>query len=124
MFSNEEITEKNERFRGVWKILGEELTDERIVEAQEQLNRVKEKDAEWHYTQAAVFYYKSWYLDCRRQLREAIKLDPENAKYRSALDELTNMANEAKESGKALPRSGSWSDGCAEGCCLCCEGIC
>ena len=126
MFAHEEITERSERCRAVWEILnGETLEDSRLQEAQSLLDAVdpKERDAEWHYAQAAVNYHRLWYLDCKKHLRKAMKLDPGNETYKAAFRELTAMADAAKKSGNPIP--GGWSDGCGEACAeCCCQGIC
>ena len=125
MLWNEEVAEQDERFRGVWEILGGELNANRLKKAQKLLDVIKDKDAEWHYVQAAVFFHKSWYLDCKKHLKKAVRLGPENPKYSAALNELTEMANEAKRNGTPLPGTGKWSDGCAEGWCeVLCNGCC
>ncbi len=116
--------ESGERFVEVWALLNGDYPDEKALdEAQKLLDGVKEKDAEWHYVQAAVDFYKRFYYDCRKRLKKAIRLDPENGKYRAALAELEETVKSAKEAGKPLPE-GKW-DGCAEGCCeACCESLC
>ena len=115
--------EYDERFSEVWDCLnGDYPSTEEIERAQSLLDRIKERDAEWHYVQAAVDYYKRFYLECRKHLKKAIKLDPENGKYRAALEELTAMADEAAKNGKPLPAA-KWDDcasTCLEGCCTSC----
>lgn len=120
MFEKEE---RDERFSEVWECLnGDYPSQEDLERAQGILDKVKDRDAEWHYVQAAVEYYKRFYLDCRKELKKAIKLDPENGKYRAALEELTAMANEAQKAGTPLPE-GKWdgfAETCLEGCCTSC----
>lgn len=119
MFTQEE---QDERFSEVWGLLnGEYPSAEELDQAQNLLNKMK-VDAEWHYVQAAVDYYKRFYLDCRKHLKKAIKLEPGNGKYRAALEELTAMADEAAKNGKPLPDA-KWDDcaaTCLEGCCTSC----
>ena len=121
MFMQEE---RDERYRAVWECLnGDYPGAEELERAQGMLDKIKERDAEWHYVQAAVDYYRRFYLDCRKHLKKAIKLDPENAKYRASLEELTAMADEAKKAGKPY-QEGAW-DGVCETCCEgCCDGLC
>ena len=120
MFTQEE---SDERFLAVWECLnGDYPGTDALERAQSILDKMKDRDAEWHYVQAAVDYYKTFYLDCRKQLKKAIKLEPENGKYRAALDELTAMADEAQKAGKPLPDA-KWDDCAAtflEGCCASC----
>ena len=45
MLWNEEVAEQDERFRGVWEILGGELNANRLKKAQKLLDVIKDKDA-------------------------------------------------------------------------------
>lgn len=121
MFSQDE---QEARFSEVWECLnGDYPGEEELERAQKILDGMKERDAEWHYVQAAVDYYKRFYLECKKHLKKAIKLDPENGKYRAALEELIAMANEAQKAGKPY-EEGKW-DGVAETCCEgCCTSLC
>ena len=123
MFSKENLAE-DERYAVVCELL-ERAGAVELADAQDILDGVKkrERDAEWHYMQAAVCYFKRWYLDCRKQLQKAIKLAPEREKYTTELGELTAMAKQAKENGENI--YGHWSEGIAAGCAeICCDGIC
>ena len=115
---------EGERFAEVWAILNGDYPDEaQLNEAHKMLGEMKEKDAEWHYVQAAVDYYKRFYGECRKHLKKAIKLDPENGTYRAALQELEEMAKSAQAAGKPLP-DGKWDD-FGEDCCMgCCTSLC
>ena len=112
--------EDDARYLSVWECLNGDYPGEAELEqAQKILDGMKERDAEWHYVQAAVNYYNRFYLDCRKELKKAIKLDPDNGKYRASLEELTAMADEVAKNGKPLPDA-KWdgvAETCLEGCC-------
>lgn len=64
-----------------------------LNEAQQKLDYVTSRDAEWHYLQAMIYWKKDWKTDSKKQLDMAVALDPSNVKYRSALDRLNSLMN-------------------------------
>ena len=52
-----------------------------IAKAQELLDNVSIKTAEWHYLQSVVFYKKNFINDSKRQLEIALSKEPHNPKY-------------------------------------------
>lgn len=63
--------------------------------AQEKLDSMSRRDSEWHYLQSIIFYERSWYSDCKKQLEVSIELDPTNSKYKKALSNLNEKMNSA-----------------------------
>lgn len=57
-------------------------------EAQDVLDSIQNRDGEWHYMQAIVFYKREWLSESKTQLEMALREDPNNAKYRASLDKL------------------------------------
>ncbi len=72
------------------------LKQNKISEAQDLLDNFNERNAEWHYLQAVVYYKKNWTNDSKKQLEIAMEMDPENVKYRAAYGKM-NAKNEYKE---------------------------
>lgn len=64
------------------------LRDKDFSRAQTILDDMSGRGAEWHYYQAIIFYEKSWYSECKKQLELALQLDPTNAKYQRSLENL------------------------------------
>lgn len=60
-------------------------------EAQDMLDCIQNRNGEWHYMQAIIFYKREWLTDSKTQLEMALREDPNNAKYRASLDKL-NLA--------------------------------
>ncbi|MBE5754255.1 MAG: hypothetical protein E7340_02850 [Clostridiales bacterium] len=52
-----------------------------ITAAQEALDNVRNRTAEWHYLQSVVFYKKNWVNESKKQLEIALSMDPHNQKY-------------------------------------------
>ena len=64
--------------------------------AQEELDRVSERNAEWHYYQAMIYYKKKWVNEAIAQMQMAVGMEPANAHYAGVLQKLQNKANEQK----------------------------
>lgn len=63
---------------------------EDMERAQELLDNISARDAEWNYYQAIIFYKKNWHKEAIKQLEMALAAQPNNAKYRDSLNELKN----------------------------------
>lgn len=59
-----------------------------IDKAQSGLDEISERDAEWHYLQAVVFYKKNWVNESKKQLEIAVNMDPFETKYSEALSKI------------------------------------
>lgn len=76
------------------------LKEGKINEAQAKLDAINERNAEWHYLQACVFYKKNWTNECKKQLEIAIELDGDNKKYRETYGKLNAKNDYEKRSAK------------------------
>lgn len=76
--------------------ISELLKQDKISEAQALLDNFNERNAEWHYLQAVVYYKKNWTNESKKQLEIAIQMDPDNVKYRSAYGKM-NAKNEYQQ---------------------------
>lgn len=119
-----------------------------IETAQRLLDDMSYRGAEWHYYQSVVFYEKNWLNDTKKQLEIALQMDPQNAKYQRALDNLKKKidgsrpydkegsqgvynADSAQTERTYSQRDGAVADGicsacqalwCADCCCECMGG--
>lgn len=94
--------------------------------AQAYLNCVKEKSAKKHYLQSKIYKQKKWYNEQRKQLKAAIRLDPENEEYKRELDELEEFRRSGEyKKCRNLERKSQMGSGFGE-CCAecCCAGAC
>ena len=85
-----------EGVKDAYEEVSELLKADKVSEAQTKLDEFNERNAEWHYLQAVVFYKKNWTNDSKKQLEIAIQMDPNNVKYRSAYGKL-NAKNEYQQ---------------------------
>lgn len=47
--------------------------ENRLDEAQSLLDKISNRDAEWHYQQSIVFYKRNWFLESKKQLEYAVR---------------------------------------------------
>ena len=117
-----------------------------FVQAQTLLDDMYYRGGEWHYYQAIVFYEKNWLNESKKQLELAVNLDPDNAKYKRALENMkkkidgTNAFNankgESFQNAQAGGKSQSYNPqqdaathrtyqqqqaNAADGCCTACQ---
>jgi DnaJ-class molecular chaperone len=85
-------TEGDDAFEEISKLLKED----KLTEAQNLLDEFNERNAEWHYLQAVVFYKKEWTNDSKKQLEIAMQMDPDNVKYRNAYGKM-NAKNDYQQ---------------------------
>lgn len=62
-----------------------------IRTAEELLNRIKVKNAEWHYLKGVIFLRRGWYNEALTHVRTAVDMEPGNYEYRATLNKM-NMA--------------------------------
>ena len=89
------------RYSSDYDRIADLIKSKKYDDAQDALDAVSERGAQWHFYQSQVYYYREWLTECRKHLTMAIDLDPNNEKYRTALSRLdTVMGN-----GKADPKN-------------------
>lgn len=104
-----------------------------IVEAEQMLDRMTSKTAEWYYLKGVIYIQKGWYSEGYNYLKTAVDMDPNNFEYRSAL----NKVNYQNTTYRSTPYSGGYQRGynnnpdmcsicsylyCADCCCECAGG--
>lgn len=73
------------------------LKEDKLSQAQAILDDFNERNAEWHYLQAVIFYKKNWTNDSKKQLEIAIEMDPDNVKYRNAYGKMNAKTEYEKQ---------------------------
>lgn len=99
--------------------------------AQSLLDDFNERDAEWHYYQSVIFYKKNWINESKKQLEIAISMNPNEPKYKNALNKINDKVNEGAKINSDWNKSGNANyrveegtseqqlggDSCAQWCC-------
>ncbi len=60
----------------------------KLNDAQNRLDDISDRNAEWHYLQSVIFYKKNWINESKKQLEIALNMDPHNQKYSDAYSKL------------------------------------
>lgn len=114
-----------------------EIKEHNFAEAQNLLDDIDDRVAEWHYHQAMLYYEQGWTVQAKQKLLYTISLDENNEKYKKAYEnlvakELTTVPFGEKQERKTNTRRtySPWSDGDGSGrransaCCACQSLIC
>ena len=64
------------------------ISNGNLQRAQEILDSITIREAEWHYLQSVVFFKKNWSNESKKQLEIAMSMDPSNKKYKDAYEKL------------------------------------
>lgn len=109
------------------------LKENKVEEAQTALDNFNERNAEWHYLQAVVFYKKNWMNDSKKQLEIAMQMEPDNLKYRNAYGKMNakndyERQNEQRQNpyANSAPMHDEQMGGNVCGDCMtcCCASMC
>lgn len=103
-----------------------------VTKAQSILDDCSERNAEWHYLQAVIFYKKNWTNDSKKQLEIAMQMDPANQKYRSAYAKMNAKDAYEKQSAGGAQNpyqnqptgDNQMGGGACNECVSCCYSIC
>lgn len=91
----------------------------RLDDAQTLLDGVpvEKRNAEWYFLNGSVLHRRGWFDDAYTSFATAVRMDPQNSEYRSALDHISRQ-----RTGRAY-RTGNGGGGCT-GCDICSSLIC
>lgn len=79
--------------KNIYSVVSELIKSDRLNDAQDKLDAIEYRDAEWHFYQSIIYYKKSWFEDSKKQLEISISLDPTNKKYSDAMNNLLKNTN-------------------------------
>ena len=98
-----------------------------LQSAQFELDQFNDRNAEWHYLQAVIFFKKNWNNESKKQLEIAMQMDPNNDKYRNSYNKLDdkmreeatrNFSTYSSSSGGGFGEPAQMGgDGCCQWCC-------
>jgi len=103
-----------------------------IREAEHRLYAVPEasRNAEWYFLMGCVMLKKGFYVDAQKMFDRACAMDPNNAEYRSAKEQLYHQTSQYGGGYRTVQHSSSFCDACdccntlicADCCCECMGG--
>ncbi len=104
----------------------------RIADAEQILNGVpvESRNAEWYFLKGTVLYKRGWLEEAYNHFSTACQMDPGNAEYRAAMNQVTSRRNGAYGGyDPSISRAGSCNSCdacssllCADCCCECMGG--
>lgn len=80
------------------------IKEKKYNDAQDALDAVSNRTAKWHFYQSQVYYYREWLTESRKQLSVAVDMDPQNEKYKTALEKLDTVMGNGKTDPKKSSR--------------------
>lgn len=95
-----------------------------IQAAENLLNRITMKDAEWHYLRGLIFMRKGWYNEAVNSINTAVNMDPSNMEYRDALNRIAYANNQYQNNGYTRRYTAGGPDLCSMCECLVCSDCC
>jgi molecular chaperone DnaJ len=92
-------------------------------EAEDELNRINIKNAEWYFLRGMISVNRGWYSQGYQDVQTAVNMEPSNFEYREALNRLqsNNRSYNTYSSQNNNYRRGSNDDMCQMLSCLCCS---
>lgn len=101
-----------------------------LNEAQKILDRMRTRNAAWHYLQGLVFLRRGWYDRGYTNIQKATNMDPANFEYRNALNNLSQQSTGYRQNNyyqNSYHRSPDMCNlcmniWCADSCCECLGG--
>ncbi|MBE6936124.1 MAG: tetratricopeptide repeat protein [Ruminococcaceae bacterium] len=94
--------------------------------AEQELSRVSDHGAEWHFLMGSIYLRRGWYDEARRYFQNACSMDPNNMEYRMALQNMNNTTAYYQQN-RGMANGGGFCDICssllvADCCCECMGG--
>lgn len=95
-----------------------------INQADQMLEGITNRDAEWNFLKGIVFLRRGWYDMAYQHIQLAVNLDPSNAEYRTALNNLASRVNTYRDIGtnRGYRNDPSFCDVCQ--CLVCSDCLC
>lgn len=94
-----------------------------IQQAEFELSRVSNRNAEWHYLMGLVYIKKGWYNEGLSHIRTALSMDPGNREYAQTMERL-NFHNKAYANNSYSRGYRSGPNLCETLQCLICADCC
>ncbi|MCL2568933.1 MAG: DnaJ domain-containing protein [Oscillospiraceae bacterium] len=59
-----------------------------LVQAEQMLNSMRDRNAEWHFLMGSLCYRKGWLDQARQHIQQAAAMEPNNREYQAALHQV------------------------------------
>ncbi len=78
---------------GIYRTVRMYIQSGNLGGAEQILNGIADRDAEWYFLMGSILYRRGWYDDARSNFETAASMDPGNAEYRTAVERM-NAVNQ------------------------------
>lgn len=101
-----------------------DINNGNMAAAEQKLNKINVRDAEWNFLMGSVCLRKGWYDNAYKYISLAYKLEPQNPEYSNAFNSLNRQNNSYRD--PYFNRGGNDRDDCCNLCIQiwCAEQIC
>lgn len=90
----------------------------RINEAEQQLDQIGTRNAEWFFLKGSVFMKKGWHQQGMNFIQQAVNMEPANPEYRAAYNSYLAQTQQYRNVGFGMGNSARGA-----GPCECCQGL-
>ena len=90
----------------------------RINEAEQQLDQIGTRNAEWFFLKGSVFMKKGWHQQGMNFIQQAVNMEPANPEYRAAYNSYLAQTQQYRNVGFGMGNSARGA-----GLCECCQGL-
>lgn len=101
-----------------------------VDEAERTLDQMTDRPAEWHFLRGVCYSMRGWYAMARENIAQAVNMEPSNAEYRAALNQMDGSTQTYQQNTApfARGRGGVGDTGCSLcdvcTCMLCTDCLC
>jgi len=95
-----------------------------IAAAEDMLNRMSNRTAEWYFLKGLVFLRKGWYDEAYSHIQTAVNMDPGNFEYRNVYNNLNNSYRNYRTDAYRRGYNNQGPDLCTLCQCLWCSDCC
>lgn len=95
--SSYQYNNNNNNYAGDYNAIRNDIYSGNLRSAEQKLNTVKTRDAEWNYLMGILYNKKGWHDSANRYLNTAVRMNPDHPEYRNALNQTNYSTNSYRQ---------------------------
>ena len=101
------------------------LQSRRVDEAERVLDQMTDRPAEWHFLRGVCYQFRGWYAMARENIAQAVNMEPANAEYRAALNQMDGSGPAYQQNTTPFGRGRAYGPSACDVCsCMLCSDCC
>lgn len=92
--------------------------------AEDMLNRIRNRNAEWMFLSGMLSYKRGWYDDAVNKVQQAVNMEPGNPEYSQALGQMLGVGRSYQNTAYGRGFSSAEDAFCKALQCYCCADFC